>query len=639
MPPRPRKKQHNAAPSQRKERVTSPVLGQAKEPSHFQGEKHNSYRHIMLVIPMLLLMASNSLVTFLYTRALDPLYGRVAVNFHLDKIVWAATITGAFAPVPSLSSSLAILGGLVASIPVSFYWTALYTGRLDDPALGATATHLVVLFPVIYLGVSLVKRTMAVFDAHTSDNSTARFTIIPACATSISGLHVIWRDLLESYRFGFSDNQIFYLIGGIFIVLYSIPPAFTLISSSRRQHAKEDENLPPLSSSRSHIPELIIVILPALHWCLNPPLVPQPIRMPYTHPNFPLRILSSVPSVTGIIVVGETLSSNTGVSDTLERYPTSLRYLRASHSILGGFWIGDQVSTRANSPPLLDASGTPLGDPIYNAFVLQEAVRLIDTSDRAIETGREKALFIGLGAGIAVTSFAMRNIDTTVIEVDPAVYNASRQYFGLPDLGSDRVFLQDARVVVSEKRLAALQYGIANAEKYDYVVHDCFSGGGMPAHLFTLQFWDDLKIIMNPDGVVAVNFGGTINSNPAKAILFTLQRSFGQCRVLHDLPLDQPDLANTFVNLVFFCSPSTKPLSFRSPSEMDYAGSHIRAMIFDTLQEREVDMKLIRGDAKDGETWVLSDTNNRLMEWQKGEALGHWRLMRSIFPEQFWATY
>jgi hypothetical protein len=47
------------------------------------------------------------------------------------------------------------------------------------------------------------------------------------------------------------------------------------------------------------------------------------------------------------------------------------------------------------------------------------------------------------------------------------------------------------------------------------------------------------------------NFAGRINSNPAKAILHTLQKSFGQCRVLHDLP-DQSDLLNTFVNLVGF---------------------------------------------------------------------------------------
>ena len=112
--------------------------------------------------------------------------------------------------------------------------------------------------------------------------------------------------------------------------------------------------------------------------------------------------------------------------------------------------------------------------------------------------------YSGLGAGVAVTSFARQNIDTTVIEIDPAVYNASRQYFGLPDLGSDHVFLEDARIVIAEKRRTALQYGLSYTEKYDYVVHDCFSGGGVPAHLFTLQFWEDLKIIMNPDGVVAV---------------------------------------------------------------------------------------------------------------------------------------
>ena len=41
-----------------------------------------------------------------------------------------------------------------------------------------------------------------------------------------------------------------------------------------------------------------------------------------------------------------------------------------------------------------------------------------------------------------------------------------------------------------------------------------------------------------------------------KAILFTLQKSFGQCRVLHDLPDDQPDLVNKFANLVCLTVPT-----------------------------------------------------------------------------------
>jgi hypothetical protein len=51
-----------------------------------------------------------------------------------------------------------MLGCLVASIPVTSYWTALYTGRMGNPGIGSLITHLVVLFPVIYFGVSLVKR-------------------------------------------------------------------------------------------------------------------------------------------------------------------------------------------------------------------------------------------------------------------------------------------------------------------------------------------------------------------------------------------------------------------------------------------------------------------------------------------------
>lgn len=443
--------------------------------------------------------------------------------------------------------------------------------------------------------------------------------------------------MIDSYRFGYSDSDILRIIGGISIALYAFSLAPASMTSFLRRQRDLDEPLSAVSSSWFF--RLVILALPALLWLSSTPLLPQPLTESYTHPNFPLRILSSIPSVTGRIVVGESLPSDSWVPGASGQYPTSFRYLRASHSILGGVWIGDNVSTRDKSAPTLDATGTPLGDSIYSAFVLQEAVRLFDTTDRTVRSGKENALFIGLGAGISATSFARQNIDVTVIEIDPAVYNASRQYFGLPDLDSDRVFLEDARVVVTEKRRSTQQYGYSNADKYDYVVHDCFSGGGVPAHLFTLQFWEDLKAIMNPEGVVAVNVAGRVNSDPMKAILFTLQKSFGQCRVLHDLPDDQPDLVNKFANLVFFCSPSTKPLSFRTPTETDYAGSHLRTMIFDTLQKREVDMKLIRGDTKDGEKWVLNDTSNRLMDWQKSNALEHWRVMRSVFPEALWATY
>lgn len=57
-----------------------------------------------------------------------------------------------------------------------------------------------------------------------------------------------------------------------------------------------------------------------------------------------------------------------------------LRYLRASHSLLGGVWIPKRVETIDNVEPLRDSRGHPLGDSMYAAFVLQEAGLLVNNS-------------------------------------------------------------------------------------------------------------------------------------------------------------------------------------------------------------------------------------------------------------------
>lgn len=113
----------------------------------------------------------------------------------------------------------------------------------------------------------------------------------------------------------------------------------------------------------------------------------------------------------------------------------------------------------------------------------------------------------------------------------------------------------------------------ANTEKlYDIVVHDCFSGGGVPKHIFTVEFWEDLKTIVSPEGVVAVvsvtcfgpyrsgahcfllpqNFAGHLGSDASRAILLTLQQIFAQCRAFHDSieGLTEEQYRHEFVNMV-----------------------------------------------------------------------------------------
>lgn len=87
-------------------------------------------------------------------------------------------------------------------------------------------------------------------------------------------------------------------------------------------------------------------------------------------------------------------------------------------------------------------------------------------------------------------------VNTTVVEIDPIVYRYARDYFGLPE--PNQVVIEDARVWLER------QHSLSEDEKYDYVVHDCFSGGGVPGHIFTDEFWKKLKSVMKVDGIIAV---------------------------------------------------------------------------------------------------------------------------------------
>jgi len=250
-------------------------------------------------------------------------------------------------------------------------------------------------------------------------------------------------------------------------------------------------------------------------------------------------------------------------------------------------------------------------------------------------------LIIGLGIGVSATAFRRHRISTTIVEIDPAVYDAARTFFGLPDPGPSRIFLEDARSWVATQRASrhAGEIGV----QYDFVVHDCFSGGGVPEHIFTMEFWEDLKAVIHPEGVVVVNFAGVLKSDSSKMVLYTLEKSFRQCRAFHDWfgDLSEEKYEVEFVNMVLFCTQSKVPLTFRSARTPDYLGSPLRRYVLNSLPTREVNLELIRPtlEGRNDITYTLTDAHNPLGKLQDEQGLHHWSLMRKVLPDVHWETY
>lgn len=63
----------------------------------------------------------------------------------------------------------------------------------------------------------------------------------------------------------------------------------------------------------------------------------------------------------------------------------------------------------------------------------------------------------------------------------------------------------DARKFV-QRRVSLLQgmRPMKESLRYDFVVHDVFSGGMVPTHLFTQEFWEETKVVMKLNGIIAV---------------------------------------------------------------------------------------------------------------------------------------
>ena len=336
--------------------------------------------------------------------------------------------------------------------------------------------------------------------------------------------------------------------------------------------------------------------------------------------NFTL--LDRTESVTGYISVLESQSD------------PPYRALRCDHSLLGGNWL---------APPRTPGSSrdTLVPEPIYAIFTMLEAVRLIDPAPALTPPATQlKALNIGLGVGTAPSALIHHKINTTILELDPAVHAYAVQYFHLPTNHS--YYIGDA---VSSVHASA--HNPSHHRTYHYIIHDVFTGGAEPVALFTSGFLIALSTLLTDDGVIAINYAGDLGQPSTSLIYRTITSVFSSCRVFREEPpLTEDSTTHSakagvdFTNMVFFCRKRRSrnveedlPLRFRNPIEADFLGSAMRRQYL--VPRWEV---LPAQFEKEGE--VLTEKNTRLLEkYHAKSAVGHWRVMRGVLPDAVWETW
>jgi len=297
------------------------------------------------------------------------------------------------------------------------------------------------------------------------------------------------------------------------------------------------------------------------------------------------------------------------------------RVMRCDHSLLGGEWL---------LTPQRKLRGQTERETIYSVFTMLEAVRLVNSTSQ-IPDSEKSALFIGLGIGTSPTSFIHHGINTTIVELDPAVHDFAVKYFALPP--NHTAVIQDAVPFVESAALS-------QPKSFDYIIHDVFTGGAEPTPLFTREFLHGLDTLLKDDGVVAINYAGDIAMPPPRLILNTIHAVFPTCRIYRDSPPEEG--AATFINMVVFCTRRAgEPIKFRRAVDGDWLGSLSRREFVPPSERLEMRLEDVKGaGGENGREEVLTRGQEwRVEKYHLEAARRHWRIMRTVLPDGVWENW
>lgn len=163
----------------------------------------------------------------------------------------------------------------------------------------------------------------------------------------------------------------------------------------------------------------------------------------------------------------------------------------------GSLWIFDEKNLRCLS------FKAPPTDIVQSCEFLEENHKIAHNYTKMflgalfINDNPKNILVVGLGGGNIqkALNFLLPNAQIDTVEINPALPELVEKYFDYKEDEHNKFYIQDAAEFVLN----------APSNSYDVVFIDAFGSEYIPPHLLTDKFMSNVKRILKPGGVVAMN--------------------------------------------------------------------------------------------------------------------------------------
>jgi len=230
----------------------------------------------------------------------------------------------------------------------------------------------------------------------------------------------------------------------------------------------------------------------------------------------------------------------------------------------------------------------------------------------AIHPQGQRALVIGLGAGLMPMWYERQGIVTDVVDIDPVVVEMARKHFGFSNTGE--VHIEDARFFLTR-----------STRQYDYLILDVFNGDTTPAHLLSIEALTLMAKRLNVEGVMGINLAGSLQTESfmTASIIHTMRQVFDQVEVYPVFNADK-SYGNLAV-IAYQGEPRRKQLDTVSEQKIHpLAQQIVKQNLLRQVEPVTAEKPLILSDAYNPvdfyDSWLREQVRNVLMQQQQGYA-------------------
>ena len=215
-----------------------------------------------------------------------------------------------------------------------------------------------------------------------------------------------------------------------------------------------------------------------------------------------------------------------------------------------------------------------------------------------------KALLCGMGGGSILNELIRLGFKTDAVEIDSRMASLSSQYFNMSKEGYN-LYVDDARHYIRNSNT-----------KYDLVVMDLLSSEVQPAHLFSLEHFNDLKKNLNQDAILIINFQGYMYGKEGlstRSIIKTMVEAGYHTSVYFN-----PEEINKIVTDIFLIA-SPDPMNLKQV-DINKVNECCRKALFNIDH-------LNKGENMDlASAFIITDNNASLLDQLDRKAINDWRM-------------